>query len=109
MEDVPMSGFIEMNDAKIDALLDMSDEELVSYINDVERALDEEGWSGTWAQYHNGNANCEILPGDSGGFSLFLLANRGCEVRLKDLTPEEKREFASSDLQEWEGIVATKS
>eukprot|EP00959_Pyramimonas_sp_CCMP1952_P374482 7842505-Pyramimonas_sp.AAC.1 len=65
MEDASTPGFLEMSHAKIDAHLGMSDEELVSYVNDVGGALDEEGWSGTWTQYHNGNVDCEVLPGDS--------------------------------------------
>jgi len=73
-----------------------------------EEAEDEElapdGWSGLAEHYENGRDDLEFDPEE---LTWTLLAHRknSTEVRLKDLTKEQQKQFLEADLKEWEAIL----
>ena len=65
----------------------------------------EQGWSGTVENYYfNGNTDFILHQG-----KWTLMAKRGDEISLKDLSAKEKELFEASDQAEWDAILNTKA
>ena len=73
--------------------------------NSMPTWFQEQGWSSTIENYYlNGTADFVMSQG-----KWSLLAKRGDEVSLKDLSHQEKELFDASDKTEWEAILNTKA
>lgn len=65
----------------------------------------EQGWSGTVENYYfNGSTDFVLHQG-----KWTLMAKRGDEISLKDLSAKEKELFEASDQAEWDAILGTKA
>eukprot|EP00959_Pyramimonas_sp_CCMP1952_P085579 1790176-Pyramimonas_sp.AAC.1 len=72
--------------------------------------MTERGWSGSWVEFGNGNADAELVPGEgSEAGTLTLAASRGSEVSKKRLSLEEAAEFDEADAKEWKAIMDTQA
>ncbi len=73
--------------------------------NSLPTWFQEQGWSGTVENYYfNGTEDFVLSQG-----KWTLLAKRGDEISLKDLSNQEKELFDASDKAEWEAILNTKA
>ncbi len=66
----------------------------------------EQGWSGSVENYYF-NGTEDFALGHHGKWT--LLAKRGDEISLKDLSRQEKELFDASDKAEWSAILSTKA
>eukprot|EP00959_Pyramimonas_sp_CCMP1952_P239397 5003099-Pyramimonas_sp.AAC.1 len=73
------------------ALLSLSTDQAGQYFASVYEGLTEQGWSGDWTNFANGNADVELVPGESGSSSegaLTLATSRGGEISVSKLDAE---------------------
>ena len=65
-------------------------------------------WSGTCESYLNRDQDILVHPSD-GNLTFSYAASSSSEVRLKDLTPDLREDFRSSDLKEWRAVKDSKA
>ena len=83
-----------------------------SNLNGYESALgawfEETAWSGTCETYLNGSQDVLVRPSGE-NLTYSYAASTSSEVRLKDLTPELREDFRTSDSKEWNAVKDSKA
>ena len=74
-------------------------------LTDDPALFEQEGWSGTFFNYAQGDQQLGLEADGSWTF----VAKRNDEISLKDLSQEEKKLFDASDALEWDAILKTKA
>eukprot|EP00959_Pyramimonas_sp_CCMP1952_P213025 4457172-Pyramimonas_sp.AAC.1 len=57
---------LALQDEELWTLLGLEDAQLCTFFEDLDAAIESEGWSGDWRSYHNGNVDVEIIPAMAG-------------------------------------------